>query len=247
MPVSTPSLFVEAERRAWRYWFADGLPNLVFGIAFLAIGLCLYLDLQPLHNPAVRNGGAHTHSAGLLRFAVTLLLTAFYLVVIIRQKQIIEWLKARITYPRTGYAAPPYLEREETAGLEAAALLDGWKNKRPETALSVRKGLRHSTRLTVVTSLMVAALCIMFIDSPWICVVAGIMWAVAFWLGNRENWRASWLVLIGLPLMGFFLAVFPVERFERLAYFVGGTGLLFLLDGMIALICYVRRNRVPQS
>jgi hypothetical protein len=231
MPVTTPSLVVEAERRAWRYWFDDGLPNLVFGIAFLAMAIYLHLE----HHPA-----------GPLGVAEAMFFMLFYLVIVVGQKRIIEWLKAKITYPRTGYVAPPFVKKEETAGLEVVALLDSWKNKRPETALSVRKGLSHSTRLTVVTSLMVAAVCILFIDSPWICVAAGIMWAVAFWLGNRENWRPSWLVLIGLPLIGFLLAVRPVERFDRVAYFLGGGGVLYVLDGAISLIRYIRRNPVAQ-
>lgn len=242
----TQSPVLEAERRARRSWFADGLPSLVMGTGFLAMGLCFYLNLQPLHHRTLLHGGAHAHSFGLLSFAATLLSMVLYFVIIIRQKQIIEWLKTKITYPRTGYAAPPYSKRDETAGLEVVALLDGWDEKRPEAAFPVRRPLKRSIRQAILISLVIASIPIMLIENAWICVVAGIMWAAAFWLGNYENWRVSWLVLIGLPFIGFFMAAFPVEQIERIMYFLGGMGLLFVLDGVIALIRYIRRNPVVQ-
>lgn len=234
MPVTTQSSVLEAERRAWLDWFADGLPNLVVGTGFLALGLFLHFD---------------RHSAGLLGAVATLLSLGLYLFNLIRQKQIIEWLKAKVTYPRTGYAALPHLREEETAAVDFISLnLNESDAKGPEAVLPPRKDLKDRVVLGVVISLAVAAvLAIMLIDNPWICVLASIMWAVAFWLGSRERGRVSWLILIGLILVGAIMTASATERKDRFAYFMAAMGLLLLLDGLIALIRYIQRNPVAQS
>ena len=48
MPPS-PSPVLDAERRAWNYWFVDGLPNLVSGVLCLLISGVYVLASGPPH------------------------------------------------------------------------------------------------------------------------------------------------------------------------------------------------------
>jgi ABC-type cobalamin transport system permease subunit len=89
---TTPVL--EAQQRCWSYWFIDGLPSLVAGPSCLIMALFLLAaQLRPTRPLTIT-------------FAIAALL--LYPLMLFRMKQVIEWLKVRITYPRTGYTAPPY-------------------------------------------------------------------------------------------------------------------------------------------
>jgi hypothetical protein len=95
-PMPSSNAIPEAERRAWSYWFVDGLPNLVAGLLCLLLASISFLlsGPHPVRSPLV-----------ITLAAVALVIFA---AVFIRFRQTLEWLKARITYPRTGYTAPPY-------------------------------------------------------------------------------------------------------------------------------------------
>ena len=91
MSVSGISVF-QAKAHLWRYWNSDGLPNIITGFAMILQGLA-YFWL-----------GHHSRS---LLPGVLLLSSAMILLDQITLRKIAGWLKTRITYPRTGYAAPP--------------------------------------------------------------------------------------------------------------------------------------------
>src|SRR5579863_3579434 len=89
----SPSPVLNAEQRAWDYWFADGLTNVVAGLGCLLMSFCL---LYPPHWPPK-----------LLPLAPWALAVWFYAAVQLKHRQIVEWIKYRTTYPRTGYARTP--------------------------------------------------------------------------------------------------------------------------------------------
>jgi hypothetical protein len=99
----------QLSRRAKDYWQVDGLPLLVGGAAYLAaIGMfagVLYLGTHHFANAFLES--LAKICAG---FAV---LTGFFWVIAaliwleMNWEDIIEWFKIRLTYPRTGYVAPP--------------------------------------------------------------------------------------------------------------------------------------------
>lgn len=93
MSHAVPSV-LDAKQRAWKHWTADGLHAIVSGIATTTIGVGLFWNYAPFHFRYGEDGSA------LLIFAA---LTFFSF-----QIQITEWLKARFTYPRTGYVASPH-------------------------------------------------------------------------------------------------------------------------------------------
>jgi hypothetical protein len=82
-----------AARRAGRYWEIDGLPRISLGLlGVLMASLCLWMS--------------HIHA--LFRhtpiFVFSLLIVVAYIYLLDRTNSpVMRWLKARITYPRTGY------------------------------------------------------------------------------------------------------------------------------------------------
>src|SRR5712671_33106 len=83
----TSSAILEAKRRARDYWDIDGLPALLAGATTVLLGI-VWL---------------YTGNRSVWDF---LLFWAFFSP-LLKSKKTIEWLKGRITYPRTGYVAPP--------------------------------------------------------------------------------------------------------------------------------------------
>jgi hypothetical protein len=79
------------------YWFKDGLENIYRGLILLLISVDSFVP---------RGGAQGSLYAGIAPF---LGLVGFLLfgVLIFTHRSLIEWIKARITFPRIGYAAPP--------------------------------------------------------------------------------------------------------------------------------------------
>ena len=213
-----------AQHRAWNYWFDDGLPTLVGGFGCFVFGLSFIFDRPPLFR---------------------LLLAAPYYVILLRNRSIIEWLKRRLTYPRTGYVTPPYSSQDELPPLPdlTSVSLRADATRLAKTAGEQRE--RKQRMILVLTMLIAAVLGTMFIDRPWTFAAAGIDLGLALWIMNGKDFRLSWIVISAIPLIGFFLAVFPPDALtpaHRLGYFATASGLLIIADGAVALVRYLWRN-----
>jgi hypothetical protein len=213
-----------AQHRAWNYWFEDGLPTLVGGFGCFVFGLSFIFDRPPL---------------------LRLLLAAPYYVILLRNRSIIEWLKARLTYPRTGYVTPPYSSQDELPPLPdlMSVSLHADPARLAETADEQHK--RKQRMILVLTMLMAAVLGTMFIDRPWSFAAAGLDLGLALWIMNGKDFRLSWIVISAMPLMGFSLAIFPSDALtpaHRLGYFATAGGLLIVADGAVSLGRYLWRN-----
>ncbi|MGC1106942.1 MAG: hypothetical protein WA876_10415 [Candidatus Acidiferrales bacterium] len=230
---SSPVL--DAERRAWSYWFVDGLPNLLAGILCLLLaGTLLLLAYHP-----------HTHSPLVLTFVA--LAFGIYIVLCARLRETLEWLKARITYIRTGYAAPPYFT-ENSAPADLVMLnLSGVREKEATTPLLVAEDLRW--RLWFLLSIFTAEpLAGRFIPSHLLCAVAGIVAGLLAWWATRKDPRKSWAVVFGLLLAQLYTLNFMgTPHMEGAGYFQAGVGFALALAGAIALIRYLRRNPVARA
>jgi hypothetical protein len=80
-------------RRAASYWFVDGLPETLFGLAlFAASGLAIFWGFY-MPKPWSKFDWMVVY-AGFLLYYFT-------------ERRILDFLKGRFTYPRTGYAHPP--------------------------------------------------------------------------------------------------------------------------------------------
>jgi intracellular septation protein A len=225
---------LRAEQRSWSYWFDDGLPNLVAGVACLLIGFGMLAAQARPRKPLVIVFGA-------IAFVL-------YGVVLIRMKQVIEWLKARITYPRTGYAAPPYFTQDmDTLPLDLTVLtLNGADAKKAWNTGRLHEDRNRRAGLVVGLTLMGLAAA-WFIESRWICLAAGILVGLAIWLGTRKHERASWIEVVAFPFAGMYSLIFRTGKVDRLAVFVVGGGLALVLTGGLRLFQYLRRNPVPSA
>ncbi len=233
---STLSPTLRAERRSWHYWFEDGLPSLVTSAGCLLMAFFL---LYP-----------HYHSNSPVRAILTITAVLLYGTTLIGQRQILHWLKARITYPRTGYVSPPYFAEDSVTSLDLTTLsLQGADANPPEDAARLHADRKHRLWLAIALTL-IAIVPTMFIRSPWICSATGVLLAAATWFGARNEQRLSWIVLGGFPIVGFWMSVFLSPAIigpERIAYFLAGAGVLFFLDGAASLIRYLLRNPRPSS
>ncbi len=91
-----------AGQRAAAYWFSDGLPELLFGFALAACGAVGLAWIVYLPNELMR-----------VAFGLTLL---GLIALSIWDRKVLDALKARLTYPRTGYAQPPADGPAESSG-----------------------------------------------------------------------------------------------------------------------------------
>jgi hypothetical protein len=235
MPV-TLSPTLQAEQRSWHYWFEDGLPSLLTSAACLLMAFFLLFSRK-------RNFSF---------FTVVLTLTAMVLygLILLRQPQILDWLKSKITYPRTGYVSPPYFAEDQSLPPDLTVLsLQGTSAKPREDANRLRAD-RWGRLLFTIALTLVAVLTTLFFRNPWVCSAAGLLLAAAMWFGAHREQRMSWIVLVGFPLAGFYTSIFLPRGTvgpERVAYFLAGGGALFFLDGAASLIRFLLRNPRPSS
>jgi len=88
--------------RAVRYWFADGLPDIVVGLPYILCGGSFELFRLSAYG---RWMNAH-ESLRWLELALICVASGFLM---FRERRLLDVLKARITYPRAGYVQPPSL------------------------------------------------------------------------------------------------------------------------------------------
>src|SRR5512138_969098 len=89
------------EQRIRRYWYTDGIGELIGGGMFILLGL--YFAIQQLL-------GQNSMVSGILQASLALLMIAGMFV----SRRLINGLKARLTYPRTGYIEYQVDERGRT-------------------------------------------------------------------------------------------------------------------------------------
>lgn len=234
MPNFTPNLFL-AEERSWSYWFADGLPQLLVGIAAMLFGFYLLTGDKPYGNN--------------LRTYLTLAALLIYGFILLRAEQILEWLKERLTYPRTGYAASPYVaDREDYANAGSYRLTAALKGD-----ASWSEEIRHlrgaRSRRLLITYALIAGSCLAMwlMHAPWVSALIGVVAGSALLFGTRADKSVPWIVVLGFPLVGIAVGALRVAPRTRVGYFVLGAGLLFLLEGLVSLVMYLRRNPVAQA
>ena len=223
----SPSPVLDAEQRAWRYWFVDGLTNLVVGVSALLFALCM---LYPPHWPPAP-----------LSVAVWLIALGLYVALGVRHREIVEWLKTKTTYPRTGYVPSP----EDTTRPADLVALSLQGTPPAEEALRLYLGRRRRMALTIALVLL-AIFGTMAIGERWVWSAAGVVVGVAMWIA-RKDYRLSWIVVLGFPFIGVSMTIFLASRMNGPAYFLAGWGVLFLFDGVITLIRYIFTNPVARG
>jgi hypothetical protein len=223
-------------QRAASYWFIDGLPEIVTGVEFLlwgAVGILGGLIL--LHHPKAYLPG---WLAALVVFSMAVWPGW--------DRRITEFLKAWVTYPRTGYVQSPIDEQQKP-------LIE------PFTFLRLRDRPAPEENMT---SFRLRALLVLWVgwqipgqvlngfsnqvEQPWSTPVAMLALAVALYALNRNLERAyAWWFVLLLPAAG--LLAMPLNLRADLRQFLvpAISGIWLLARGAWTLAGYLRKNPRP--
>jgi len=211
----TSSAILEAKRRARDYWDIDGLPALLAGATTVLLGV-VWL---------------YTGDRSVWDF---LLFWAFFSP-LLKSKKTIEWLKGRITYPRTGYVAPPkatpYSKRDPYTIIsitkEPVAPIDG----------------RASRKAIGILNFPLLLFVLWFADVGWMVCGACLASALLFWREYEDD--PPWFEIAGAAIAG--LVILPVDGSRRFGVFLLVFGAAGMVKGATLLISYLRRHLAPQA
>jgi hypothetical protein len=228
--MTSPSPVLEAEQRAWRYCFTDGLTNLMVGVSTLLLALCLLYT--PRWPPAP------------VSMALWLTALVLYVVMGAGHQEIVEWLKIKTTYPRAGYVQSPYSEDPMRSANLVTVSLTGASAAPPEEVQRAHSS-RRTSMFPMLGLVMLASLGMITIHERWVWAAAGIIMGAAMWIA-RDNYRLSWIVPMGFPFVGLYITIFVASPAAQPAYFLAGWGVLFLLDGGMKLVRFLLQNPAPK-
>ena len=149
----------DAEQRARNYWFVDGLFDILGGISCLLLAASFEIDKE-------RNS---------LKLVTAACCGFLFLAIMLRRDQILEWLKLRITYPRTGFVPNPYKHPERSIELRI-------DDPAPETPPDVRRARRNRNLRALPGMAVIGAAIALLVEvkNPWICLLAAVLTGFAF-------------------------------------------------------------------
>jgi len=217
------SAILEAKRRARDYWDIDGLPSLLAGANTVCVGVLLLPTL--------------THRS---RWGAVLVLGLVALLFLSESKKTLEWLKNRITYPRTGYVAPPNANRDS--------------ERDPYTIISITKESEVQERMAPAEG-RASRKAFEYSDSPFlflfvvwwffsfngqlasmVCVAIG-LW---FWWKNRKD--PPWFEIAGAAIAALLSAILTVSDQRRFCIVLIVFGVSGVAKGATLLIHYLRQH-----
>ena len=222
MPMTSPG------QRAASYWFADGLPDIVLGVTVLVFGAAgLWWCL-----PDPKHGLAPDF----------FFLAAGQLLFILTEREILDYLKLRVTYPRTGYVRPPV----DLSGLGAPSTL---------TPLSLKpwpKPGENMTHFRTRTVFVVFLWCFLLLTHthlnrwyrPFVMPSLAVALYAFNWRSERPYrwWSALILALSGPALL--WLDVPPLLQPLLLPLLAGAW---LVAQGVFTLLHYLRANPYPRA
>ena len=200
----------DVERRVKRYWYTDGIGELMGGGVFLLLGL--YFSMQQYF-------GDHSLLGALLQSGFVVVLIGLIYV----GRRLINLLKTRLTYPRTGYVEYPTTEKYAVA----------------------RRILAGAIAMAVAFGSILIARRIDAIDS--MVAVTGVL--VAIILLVKQGWSSGIPRFYALSavsfLLGAALSVSGLPSGYNLGAFYGLMGIAFLVSGGLTLQRYLHENPLP--
>ncbi|HMB22983.1 MAG: hypothetical protein ACM33V_02115 [Chloroflexota bacterium] len=204
------------ERRVKRYWFTDGIGELIGGGMLALLGV--YFVLQQFLEKFLTGSSLTT----------LLLQNGFFLLVFIGgwliAQRLINFLKTRLTYPRTGYV--------EYQTHSAGTSKWGW----------ILYALLSATLSAFIVML---AYLLRFFDA--VAAVTGLIGAWVFVImRTRSSGLTRFNVLAGISLvLGLVLSVSGLPVGYNAGLFYGLMGICVSISGGWTLRCYLQSNSMP--
>src|SRR5882724_353098 len=215
----TSNAILEARRRARDYWDIDGLPALLEGATTVLFGV-IWLPPE-----------SHRPWPGI---ALVLWLVAWFFLA--ECKGTLEWLKSRITYPRTGYVAPPKVTP--------------YSKRDPYTIISITKEPvapidgRASRKAIDFPWLLLLLLWWFFSFDGWLASLACLATALWFWWRNKKD--PPWFEIAGATIAGLLSAILTVSDRSRFCIVLIVFGASGLAKGATLLIRYLLQHPAPR-
>jgi hypothetical protein len=213
-----------AGRRAAAYWFIDGLPDLVFGLAITLMSTSglIYRLFLPTAWGAVLFGV----------FAVA------FLVLFLWDRKIVDYLKSYITYPRTGYVEPP--EEAEPATRNPPITLF------PVAASPKKENVTWFRTRTVLFLLYVTMN--IRLDGRWgAATIVPLVAAGLYCLNYKRERPFSLPSVVVLALLGVAISIADVPAAGRGFWPSLCAGVWLASLGLAKLIHYLRANPLPPA
>lgn len=204
------------ERRVKRYWFTDGIGELIGGGMLVLLGI--YFALQ---ESIQRFLGGNSLVGMILQMG-------FFLVLFVGGGWISQWLvnllKARLTYPRTGY-----LEYQTDRG----------RNSKRKWILLVALSGGTATSMVLLAHL--------FQSFDAMVAMTGMLGALVFVvLSTRSAGLARFYVLAGVSIvLGLALSVTGLSISYNTGLFYGLLGICISISGGWTLRRYLQNNSMP--
>lgn len=200
----------DVEQRVKRYWYTDGIGELIGGGMFVLLGM--YFALQEVL-------GQNSMVGGILQASFALLIIGGVFV----GRWLINTLKTRLTYPRTGYVEYQINER----------------------------GMRWRRILPVILGFVIAALTAAFVrlfqsfDS--VVAVTGLIVSVILVVVQAKSSGLARFYVLGAAsfVLGFGLSLSGLPEGYSLGLFYGLMGVCFFISGGLTLRHYLKANPMP--
>ncbi len=197
-------------RRTQRYWYIDGLGEITVGLFFVVLGGYFLVQAKIktiLFNPILAN----------------LSLLAVLLIVFWLFRYTLQAAKAHLTYPRTGYVAPPSMQK---------------------ASRGQRFGL---TAFLVVVCISLFALTLHSHTTPsWMPLLMGAVTGLTVLaLSYRFRLLRFTFLACALVLVGAVVAFFYPGEPLALALSSAADGVCFILSGGATLVRYLRSTQPP--
>ena len=218
-----------AGRRAAAYWFIDGLPEIFFGVLYLALGGIGLIWGFNLENPWMKG--------------VLLVVTLAFLLLFWKDRVILDYCKARLTYPRTGYVRPP---AEPEPALSDKLITLGTAPPFDWNVTSFR--MRTAFFFFLMSRLVNFTTEILRVDGRWSVAMVMALVALGVYAGNLRDAHAySWQSALAIALAGLLSAAVEVPPRSRqfIPLLIGGVWLL--AHGVPTLVRYLRTDPAPKA
>ncbi len=202
--------FSEVERRVKRYWFSDGIAEISVGGIFVLLGL--YFGVQGYFG------------VGSL---VTVILQVSMVVIMIGgvlgARKLVNTLKTRITYPRTGYVE---YHTNDKASNQRRYLVMGMALIAAVALIALINFIRGVDSMVLATGIIVGAVFIV--------------------LRGKSSGVTRFYYLGGFSLiLGVGLSFDNLSQAYNLALFNGLLGIVILISGALVLSRYLKENPQP--